>query len=410
MEQIPVTPVDGAPFVNSPPPPGGTPSPFDDFFGAGVGKPLEEHYDEMPEEISAILKEHSLDTVKYSCILKRFGDDGTKTNAVYVSSWSKKIPSMDYIARVYGPGRYAFSIQWTSSDKETGRKKKTFNEYIDFEISDDCAEIHEDYVIEQQIRRIEARKQKVDRARLKKELSTGMIGPSSAGDPREDAKSYVKEIAETAEMLGFKRNDSFPWKDILPLVIPLIGQFMNRGNGSDNLVAQMYAKMLDISKESSTNLLEVVKAQSGQGSGNMVMREMVDMVKQTINLREVLDGGKNESSAVDKLLELVQGVSPMIVALLAQKKEARENSVPYKMARSFTETSPEVAAIAQDPEALIEFVNRNDQLWGWRVTDMMLELGGKIGLARPPQCPRLPELELPQDQRSQPQPQENNHG
>jgi len=406
-DQIPI--VTGDPLISGTPS-SGTPTPFDDFFGSAVNKPLEEHYDEMPDEISSVLKEHSLDGIKYSCILKRFGDpEGTKTNAVYVSSWTKKIPTMDYISRVYGPGRYAFSIQWTSSDKETGRKKKTFNEYVDFEISDDCSEIHEDYVLEQQIKRIEARKQKVDRARLRKELTVGTLGGPTAGDPREDAKSYVKEIAETAELLGFKRNDSFPWKDILPLVIPLIGQFMSRGNGSDNLVAQMYSKMLDISKESSTNLLEVVKAQSGQGSGNMVMKEMVDMVKQTINLREVLDGGKNESSAVDKLLELVQGVSPMIVALLAQKKETRENSVPYKMARSFTETSPEVAAIAQDPDALIEFVNRNDQLWGWRVTDMMLELGGKIGLVRPPQCPRIPELELPQDQR-QPQPQENTHG
>ena len=387
------------------------PDPFGgaDFFGTAVQRPIEEHIEEMPEDVSRVMMENGLDKVKYHCILKRVPDDGVKTKMIYLCSWVNRVPSMEYVARCYGPGDYMLSFQWRT---EKGGKNSNKSDQVDFTIGEESRDIHEDYLLDQQLKRNEERKAKLSRVKLRREIETGFGAVQDTKGP-EDIKAYVQEIASTAEALGFRRAEAFPWKDILPIMLPLLMKLLDKGNGSDNaLIHTMYGKMLEVTQQNSTHLLDVVKAQGGQGAGASFIKEYADMLKGTIDLKKMVNNLEQpEASPVDRVFEIIEKVAPMIIALMAQGKAQREQSMQYKIAKTYAENSPEIAAIAKDPQALIAFVNRNDEAWGWRVTDAMLEMGKEVGLYRPPQCPHRPELELPADQRgpaAEPAPAEEN--
>jgi hypothetical protein len=377
------------------------PDPFGgaDFFGSAVNKPIEDHQEEMPEDIARVMLENGLDKLKYHCILKRVPEDGVKTKMIYLSSWVNRVPVMEYVARCYGPGDYMLSFQWRT-EKGTG-KNNNKSDTVEFTIGEESRDLHEDYILDMQLKRNEERKAKLSRVKLRREIETGFGTVQETKGP-EDIKAYVQEIASTAEALGFRRAETFPWKDILPLMLPVFLKLLDKGNsgGGETMIHTMYGKMLELTQQNNTHLLDVVKAQGGQGAGASFIKEYADMLKGTIDLKRMVNNLEQpQESAVDRVFEIIEKVAPMIVGLMAQSKQQRENSIQFKMAQTFAENSPEIAAIAKDPQALIDFVNRNDEAWGWRVTDAMLEMGKKVGLYRPVQCPHRADLELPSDQR-----------
>ena len=353
---------------------------------------------EMPEEIQTILEENDLSKRSFRVTLKHIPEGGNTGDGDYVTSWSRKIPSIEYIARNWGPGEYIFLFQWKAKDKVED-KQKNWVEKLPITISEKYRDIYEDFQFQKKIQRATQKRTLVQNERLKKQLEdTITLEPDEKQDVKSDIKEQISQISEMANLLGFRQagSSSLPWDKIFAVagtvLPPLLLALSNSKREAAERSEKMMLTMMSMNQTSSAQLIEVLKNQNGPTTGSEVMGEMFKTIMGAMDIKEALAGKKE--SVVDRVFGLIENVAPQVMSLAAMSKQQRENDFQYKMAQTYLRNSPDCKAVEGDPESLSEIVKRTDAYIGWRQTDLLLEAWGK---PRPADCPRMPEQELPHD-------------
>lgn len=367
--------------------------------------------DSMPEEIANFISKNNFAS-RYFCVVLREipegGDEETKSHHRTLKTFTRTIPTFEYIARHYGPGKYVFQVSWREHDGETGKTKENFEE-IPFEISKKLEYEHLEFLRQRKIESAKLQNEEIARIRMDSKLNESMMGISGPADqkpidPKENAKAYISEIAQAAELLGFKRNEGsgFSMEKVmpfLPMVATAVGAVMKLVTESQNSAKEqmnnLLMMMLTQSKESNQQLLEVAKIQNGQGSGMALVNEFKQMVMGAIDMKEMING--NKETVADKIFGMVETVLPQILTLAAQSQQQRNMNPAYNMAKAFMATDPTMKQL-NDPEVLRDFIRKSDSHYGWRQTDQILNVAG---WERPVTCPRNEDEEMPADQRGE---------
>jgi hypothetical protein len=152
LNPIPLENSDGAPFMDN--------GLREALAEAGAGFAGNQD-DALPPELTEFLVNNGLGGKPFSIILKQAavgGDAGGSGAAAYVKAFNRTIPSIEFIARNYGPGDYMFVISWRGTNDQGD--SKTLSEIIDFSVSD---KYEAEYLEHMQERKIEAGRKRMER-------------------------------------------------------------------------------------------------------------------------------------------------------------------------------------------------------------------------------------------------------
>lgn len=358
----------------------------------------------VPEELNGFLEEHDFSKRSFQIKLFRYDDEDASSdssNASFVKSWNRKIPSMEYLVRNYGPGRYKFSVHWRQSNPESGQIEPR-KEMIDISISERCMAEYEEYQYMRQLAHRKAMQDKTRHMRVAKELDSTLLGDDEKRDPKVEVKEYISEITGMARELGLVRdqNNGSLLQQILaiaPIVTPLIVEYFKSQGEAVNRNQQMFNSMLTLmlgqSDKNSQQLLEIVKVSQGSGAGASSVKEFKDMLLGVVDIKEALN---QKESVVDKVFTMAEAVLPQILTVMAMNAQQRANDPRVAIARTVVNTNPDFKSVMHDPEKLAEFVAKWDDVYGWRQTDGLLSV---VGVERPASNPRDPAKELPVNER-----------
>jgi len=364
--------------------------------------------DSIPEEVQEFMLQNDFGKKAYQVILKERADetgDGA-TSLAFVRSWSRQVPSIEHIAKHYGPGKYCFVITYRGTDAETGQQK-TKSEKIDFEISARFEQEYLDFTRERKIQLLKKNQERVRDIRLDKQFDEAIDGGPAPVDERVKVKEYISEITGVARDLGLTRQGGGAIEQLAPF-LPAIGAAVagifkmvsDSQNAASQQTNQMLMLMLGQNNKSTEQLMELMKVQSGQGAGSTAIREFTDMIKDAVDLKEILKGDK--VSVADRVFGVIEGVLPQILSIAATSKGQQAFDPRVHMARAFVQNDPTFQQAVHDPAILAEVIRRLDSFYGWAQTDGILQIAG---LTRPPECPKKPEEEKPQGERPQTQPE-----
>lgn len=393
-----------APGHESPPMPFQSNDPLRDVLGPGSSFTFKnaEEDEQAPPELQAVFDEYSIGQRTYRCILREV--DENQNSAAYVESFNNEYPSVDYIGTRYGPGDYILIFMWRAKDPET-QKSRNYSEKITVSISDKYIDRHEDYRLKKTIQRSQNRKEMVRRAKLKNVLDVSIsdIGlESGPGMPSENeaGKKYFESISEGMKLLGIdpmalRPKPGIDWKELMPLLItgiPAIMKIMSDiSNSRQQQLNTMLTLLMSQSNKSSDQLLEFVRASQGQGSGNQFIKEFTDMIKGTIDLKDVLSPEKQ--SVADRVFDAIDKVSPMILSIVAMNAQQRANNPVVNMAKNYVEQNPDFQAMKNDAEIQQQVIARLDTFFGWEQADIIIQI---MGYQRSDANPRLPQQRYPQ--------------
>lgn len=391
--------------------------PMAEMFGPGSGvKIIGEQDDEIPVEVRAILDEYGLSKKSFQCILKEvpegsnLSESSASQNSAYVKGWTRSIPSIEFIAKTYGPGSYVLSFTWRSRDIDTDMASKSMHQDVPIEISQKFADEYKKHRLNTKIREASEVGTTVRDTLIEKKVESQMLKALTGEDeekrvdPATAARDYIQQTIETAKMLGLSPVaasnvpvKSFEWDKILPAVIGGVTAFMQMQQNAAQARSEEFNKMMMLLMSTSQNannqLLEVMKTQAGVGSGNLAIKEFKDMVLGAIDVKEALNGTKSESLS-DKIFRMVESVAPQILSIAASAAQAQvsaKNPV-VKMTKEYVENNQDFQALKNNPVELRNFYAKMDTFLGWKQTDM---LSGVLGWERPSECPRIPSQELP---------------
>lgn len=408
-------------------PPGASPAPNPDLlrkdpmaemFGPGSGvKMYGEQEDEVPDEVRAVIETHGLDKKQFQCTLKEIpkgstlGDGGSSsTTTVHLRGFSRGIPSPDYIAKEYGPGDYLLCFTWQTKDDDGVRRMK--REEVPLSISEKVMNAYKRERLTAKIRDASEIGSQVRDALVEKTIEGDIIhalagkNKGNDDDPKTTAKKYIEETIETAKMIGLSPYAQAPqvpaksieWDKIIPAAATVITAFLTMQQQAEQRRSDEFNKMLMLmmgnSQTANNQLLEVMKVQSGAGSGNMAIREFKDMVLGALDIKDALSGNNKETLG-DKIFRLVESVAPSILAIAAttaQNANAAANNPAVKMAKGYIETNPDFQALKQNPAEMKKVIDNMDRTYGWKQVDHILNT---MGWPRPAECPRLDELQDP---------------
>jgi len=403
--------------------PPGTPNPeimkkdpMAEMFGPASGvKLIGEPEDQIPDEVRAILEQFNLSTKTFHCVLKEipegsnFGDStSSSSNSEYIRGWTRSIPSVDWIAKNHGPGMYVLMFSWHTREQDPDTDKytqKTYHQEIPISISQKAAGDYKKHRLDRKLREASEIGTQVQEALMEKKLETaalkGVLGDKVGEDitPAVAAKQYIAETIEAAKMIGLSPLASQPvktieWEKILPALVTGVTAFIQMQQNTENARREDFNKLLMLmmsnSQQASGHLIEVMKAQTGVGSGNMAIKEFKDMVLGALDIKEALNG--NKETLADKIFRVVEGVAPMIITVAANAAEARaaQNTMPVKLAKTYVNSNPDFQALKNNPVEMKKAIGKMDDFFGWSQTDTIMEV---MGWPRPPDCPRDPSKE-----------------
>ena len=369
-------------------------------------KVLGEADDTIPEEVREFINQHDFGKRYFQVILKEVLNDGvgdTQTGLSFIRSWYRTIPTLEHIAKNYGPGKYVYVINYRGTDPETG-KQTSQSEKIYFEISDRYEQEYLDYQRDRKIENLKKSQNKVRDFKLDKQFDAALDGKPESGDERSKLKEYVSEITGMARDLGLTRQQDGLMSSIgpfLPAIAAAVsGVFKMISDGqtaATQQMNQMLMLMLGQHNKSSEQLIELMKVQGGQGAGSTAIREFTDMIKDAVDLKEILKGDK--VSVADRVFGVIEGILPQILTLAATSKAQQAMDPRVNMARAFVQNDPTFQQAIHDPAILAEVIRKLDGFYGWAQTDGILQIAG---LNRPETCPRKPDEEKPQGERPAP--------
>jgi len=396
--------------------------PMRQLFGPGsTMKLVGEAGDGMPEEVRNLLEEFGLAKQQFSVMLKSVlpgmeGEEPDGHNSQYITSWSRGVPSLEHIARNYGPGTYVLIFTWKDIDEQTGRRSKMCREPAYFTISDKIAGEFKKHQFKKKMQDASERGSEMHETLIEKKLESEMIKAMGGieeekKDPSVSAKDYIKDAFETVKMLGVPIGmapapKGIEWDKILPAVVPLFIAFMNNQQQQARQSQEQFEKMLMLmmtqSQTSANHLLEYMKTTSGNNSQAAQIKETRDMIFGMLDIKNAIAGTQPEKETIaDKIFRVIEGVAPQIFAIAAAAKNpqtAAQNPLVIG-AKAYVNADPNFQQLQRDPAEMKKEIELLDETYGWKQTDFILDT---IGWNRPPECPRDPAKELPIDQRNTP--------
>jgi hypothetical protein len=406
--------------LNKPPPadPGSMPTIDEDPLRAmlnGVAVKSESPEDTVPEEIAEFFAMHDFSNRYFQVILKRV-DEGageSSSSSSFIRSWYRTVPSLQFVAKHYGPGKYIFAVSWryqSTLDGEDGEMKNA-SQRIFFEIDDACEEEHLEFLRQMKIERTLKTREKLRNSAIGKKIDDDLLGSldteKKEEEPKQTAKEYVREIMDMSRDLGLTRENQGGGsiiKELLPLLpvlMPLVTAMLDKGEAARQRAEQqqnMFMTMLlQMSDKSNNQMLEFVKSSQGAGSGMNAVKEFKDMVFGAMDIKEAING-KTESP-LDKVLGVVEAVLPQLLTVAAMSKQQRAVDPRATMAQAFVASDANFQTVLRDPAQTREMIIRLDGHFGFEQTDMIL---GVANIERPTDCPRDPSQRLPIAEREQP--------
>lgn len=367
----------------------------DPFFGppgsAGLFKQGEDE-EEYPDDVLQAMEEHGFRNLSYVCELKRIpdGSNNTSSGSTWIHSWKQAFPSIEWIAKRYGPGRYMLVFRWRKKELVDGEKKTRAHIIeVPLAVSDDYMEEYEQAQFERAIARAKKRRSAVKQAQLSKALEFDArdlgIGGEEQQDAKENALAYIREIAGIGEMLGWKTGGGGGggMTEVLKAIGPSLGvgiaavvKMMMEARQEQNKMLMLLMNKQD----SSGQLIEMMKVM-GRPDSTKQIEDYHNMVSSILDLKGMVQGEKK--TAVDKVLEAVERVMPMVLAMASMPKPVREANPMYNAAKAYVNSSPEFQEVLGDPRQRVEMVNRLDNYFGWEQTNYILTVAG---VERPEEC------------------------
>lgn len=351
----------------------------------------------IPGEIQELFEHYGLSKRKFGVTLKSVPDGVNSNQAGYIAGWDRKIPTVDYIAHNWGPGEYQLLLSWRGVDSET-KKTRNFLESVYMTVDEKFRDKWEQILLERQIKQAEKQRGVVQKAQLKKQLTSGLLDDGKGGNGRELALSYVNEVSELAEKMGWKPNQGSGLGDILKAAIPFIPAVVtflnNQATAAREREERFLTMLMSMNNNSNSQLIEVLKQQQPKDGAEM-MKKFTEMVMGAIDLKEAIHGEKE--SIVDKIVSVVSSVAPVVLGMANMSKQARESNPAYQAARKYVDNDPAFQQMHDNPEVLAGVVNKLDDFYGWQQTDGILSVAG---MERPQSCPREHEKQRPVNERT----------
>jgi len=389
--------------------------PMAEMFGPGSAvKMVGDPDDQMPDEIRAVLEEYGLSKKSFTCTLKEipagtnFNTDSSGSQSTkYIRSWLRSVPSMDYIAREYGPGDYVLAFSWRMRSEETDGESRAMNHEVPLTISEKFMEEYKRHRLDAKIKEASNTGTKVRDALIEKKIESQMVraltgdGDVPQVSPAQAAKEYITQTLETVKMMGLpigiQPQKGIEWDKILPTVVAGLTAFLQHQQTVERARQEDFNKLLMVMMGSSQNansqLVEIMKLNTGVGTGANQFKEIRDMIFGAIDIKNALQGGEKETLA-DKIFRVVENVAPQILSIAATAatvQAAKANPVA-KMAAGYIASNPDFQALRGNPVEMKVFIEKMDGFFGWKQADTILAVAG---WERPADCARDPAKENP---------------
>lgn len=382
---------------------------FEEFHGPGSGK--SEETDDLPEEIRTVFEEHDLFKKQFRCVLWETGgmqgDRFSPSNSSVVKSYTNMVPSMDYVAKHYGPGSYFFAFTYSKAPGNPGsaekqkadEKARQEKKVVPFIISEKMRELYETFQFEKKIKLMEERKKRIRDLKMTGELDKAIMGDSDDVN-KQSAKEYVKEILDVAGSLGLNRGSTTDWAGLIasaaPIALPILNMMMENSRRADEKATQMQMLMINMMQQGNKNMVDVMMNNQQQGGAQQTFELMKGMVSNMLDFKEEIKERTEETSGVDRIIDMIAKAMPMIAGILTMSAAQRQANPMVKMAvdqvGAQMERNPDFQAVKNNPEVLRELVLKTDPEYGWEAIDGLL---GIAGMARPDDCPRLESQRYP---------------
>jgi len=393
---------------------------FEDFHGPGSGK--SEETDDLPEEIREVFEEHNLFAKQFRCVLWETGgmqgDKFSPSNSSVVKSYSNMVPSMEYIAKHYGPGSYFFAFTYSKGkenpnlsdvDRAKVKVKQQEKKTVPFIISEKMREMYDAFQFDKKIKLMESRKKRIRDLKMNGELDRAIMGESEDSN-KQSAKEYVKEILDVAGSLGLNRGSSTDWAALLagaaPIAMPIISMMMENSRRADEKAQQMQLVMINMKQQGNKNLVDIMANSQQQGGAQQTFELMKGMFSNMLDFKDEIKERTEESSGVDRIIDMIAKAMPMIVGILTMSAAQRQANPMVRMAvdqvGAQMQNNPDFQAVKNDPEVLRELILKTDPEYGWEAIDGLLNIAG---MARPLDCPRLAHQQYPRESGKNPPPQ-----
>lgn len=352
--------------------------------------------DDMPDDIRALFDSEGLFDKQYSCMLKELPGGMDDGNDFYLASFRRTYPTIEYLTNNYGPGTYKLVFHWRGIEDETGKQKQKSDTHI-MRVSEKTRHIFKEFQRQQKITQLKQQREDVHNARLEKELEDDLSGVQGAdGDSKQSAKEYLRELVDTTRELGLSKNSSIDWAEILkglaPLALPLFTLMQNNRQAERDRADRQMQMLITMMTGNNNQMLELAKAQSGQGSGTEIMKEMTSMIMSSLDLKGALEGQKE--TVADKIFSMIESVAPTLLQVASQPRAMQQVNPMVGATRQFMQSDPAFQQMNSDPEVLAEVVRKCDAHFGWEQTDSILLVSEKT---RPENCPRMAGQQYPVD-------------
>lgn len=362
-----------------------SPDPFSEMMSHEADAELVETLEKesMPADVKELMEAHKLSNEDYQCALIEIQDQSENIELKnsdslenHINVYNRTYPNTTYIAKNFGPGRYALVFTWRAKDPDT-KKLIPYSARVAVSISEKYRDAYEEYQYEKRLERKRRDQERIRKLNEQRELDDALSGKSNKEiDKAEIGKSYVQEISQAAQMLGLS-NKSTDWGSILkslaPVALPLFTMMSEQRKANEDRFNNMMMMMIQNQNENSNRMMETVTKIQAPSTGVDYMKDVKDMIFSAMDIKSAISGDKE--SVVDKVFKLVEGVAPIIVQMASQPIERREQMPPYQMAQQYVSADPEFQKVKDDPEMLKSFVNRLDDRFGPESTDEILLVG-----------------------------------
>lgn len=371
-----------------------------DPFGAIFNAPPEDGADGMPDHIHEAFEEFGLDEKSYQAILKRVGDEsGNGVTASYVKTFTNQYPSIEFIAKEYGPGMYILTFNWRVWKDGKHRRETT---KADITIGHEYQDVYDENQIRKQIRAAEKRNDLMRAARLRKVLSMDLKELEDGNtqkerkDPVQAGKDYVKQIVEDATMLGLTKPQGGGLGEVLkefaPMMVPIIQLMSQRAQAEREQSQNMLMMMLQMQQKSTEQMMQAMTSIHKPQTGSDHIKDITDMIFNVVDLKKAINPPEEKESVLDKVFGLLENTAPLIMQMSQMSQKQRAVNPMYQFAKQQVESNPDIQKVLSDDTMLCEMVHRIDSYYGWEQADGILQVMGK---ERPANCPRTEKTRFP---------------
>lgn len=356
----------------------------------------------IPEPVVDLFQKLGLNQRRFDCTLMEHPNG--ESNRMYVKSWSRTVPTIDYIALNYGPGKYTLAFSWddhSDPNKPNNKHKKWAK--IPITISDKYRDEYRAFKLRKKVADHRELQEKVLQNKIDAQIDNSLFGGETKSEESdmEKGRKYVQYIVESQRMLGLQQQNQQPQKSfdlekILATVVPLVPAILsymdNKAKESREMQNQLFMLMLSQNEKNNQSLIETMKAVKGPSSGSEMMRDTFDMIRDALDLKSMLTGDKKDG-VLDRVMGMVESALPQIMQFAAMSAQQRQQNIMYQMAQTGLQYNKDLNAVRNDPELLSEMVGKLDTYYGWEQTDQILAVAN---IPRPEACVRTEQNRYPE--------------